>query len=100
MPRAFLAPLTPLSPLPFSHYSHSYFTLLILTLMDPLTVEVREEDIPVAAVQVPPIFVVDEVPLGENPMEVAPVPASDHGVDEGKFRRRLSTFLTAKKLSL
>ncbi|KAL3685375.1 hypothetical protein R1sor_003397 [Riccia sorocarpa] len=46
--------------------------------MDPLTVEVREEDIPVAAVQVPPTFVVDEVPLGENPMEVAPVPASDH----------------------
>ncbi|KAL3675506.1 hypothetical protein R1sor_025454 [Riccia sorocarpa] len=53
--------------------------------MDPLTVEVREEDIPVAAVQVPPTFVVDEVPLGENPMEVAPVPASDHGVDEGEI---------------
>ncbi|KAL3687917.1 hypothetical protein R1sor_014226 [Riccia sorocarpa] len=50
--------------------------------MDPLTVEVREEDIPVAAVQVPPTFVVDEVPLGENPMEVAPLPASDHGVDD------------------
>ncbi|KAL3701045.1 hypothetical protein R1sor_019067 [Riccia sorocarpa] len=53
--------------------------------MDPLTVEVRQEDIPVAAVQVPPTFVVDEVPLGENPMEVAPVPASDHGVDEGEI---------------
>ncbi|KAL3684472.1 hypothetical protein R1sor_002494 [Riccia sorocarpa] len=53
--------------------------------MDPLTVEVREEDIPFAAVQVPPTFVVDEVPLGENPMEVAPVPASDHGVDEGEI---------------
>ncbi|KAL3702538.1 hypothetical protein R1sor_020560 [Riccia sorocarpa] len=48
--------------------------------MDPLTVEVREEDIPVAAVQVPPTFAVDEVALGENPMEVAPVPASDHGL--------------------
>ncbi|KAL3686255.1 hypothetical protein R1sor_004277 [Riccia sorocarpa] len=53
--------------------------------MDPLTVEVREEDIPVAAVQVPPTFFVDELPLGENPMEVAPVPASDHGVDEGEI---------------
>ncbi|KAL3700823.1 hypothetical protein R1sor_018845 [Riccia sorocarpa] len=53
--------------------------------MDPLTVEVREEDIPVAAVQVPPTFVVDEMPLGENPMEVAPVPASDHGVDDGEI---------------
>ncbi|KAL3685027.1 hypothetical protein R1sor_003049 [Riccia sorocarpa] len=53
--------------------------------MDPLTVEVREEDIPVAVVQVPPTFVVDEVPLGENPMEVAPVLASDHGVDEGEI---------------
>ncbi|KAL3691679.1 hypothetical protein R1sor_005330 [Riccia sorocarpa] len=54
-------------------------------MMDPLTVEVREEDIPVAAVQVPPTFVLDEVPLGENPMEVALVPASDHGVDEGEI---------------
>ncbi|KAL3675415.1 hypothetical protein R1sor_025363 [Riccia sorocarpa] len=53
--------------------------------MDPLTVEVREEDIPVAAVQVPPTFAVDEVPLGENPMEIASVPASDHGVDEGEI---------------
>ncbi|KAL3679393.1 hypothetical protein R1sor_022349 [Riccia sorocarpa] len=53
--------------------------------MDPLTVEVHEEDIPVAAVQVPPSFVVDEVPLGENPREVAPVPASDHGVEEGEI---------------
>ncbi|KAL3676569.1 hypothetical protein R1sor_026517 [Riccia sorocarpa] len=53
--------------------------------MNPLTVEVREEDIPVAAVQVIPTFVDDEVPLGENPVEVAPVPASDHGVDEGKI---------------
>ncbi|KAL3688853.1 hypothetical protein R1sor_015162 [Riccia sorocarpa] len=53
--------------------------------MDPLTVEVREEDIPVAAVQVIPTFVDDEVPLDENPVEVAPVLASDHGVDEGKI---------------
>ncbi|KAL3675419.1 hypothetical protein R1sor_025367 [Riccia sorocarpa] len=70
--------------------------------MDPSTVEVREEDIPVAAVQVPPTFAVDEVPLGENPMEVALVPvqrpsafstetlhvttpASDHWVDEGEI---------------
>ncbi|KAL3695144.1 hypothetical protein R1sor_008795 [Riccia sorocarpa] len=53
--------------------------------MDPVTVEVREGDIPVAAVQVPPTFVVDEVTLGENPMEVAPVLASDHVVDEGEI---------------
>ncbi|KAL3678852.1 hypothetical protein R1sor_021808 [Riccia sorocarpa] len=53
--------------------------------MDPLTVEVREEDIPVAAVQVIPTFVDGEVPLGENPVEVAPVPASYHGVDEEKI---------------
>ncbi|KAL3688928.1 hypothetical protein R1sor_015237 [Riccia sorocarpa] len=53
--------------------------------MDPLTVEVREEDIPIAAVQVPPTFVFDDVPLGENPVDVTPVPASDHGVDEGEI---------------
>ncbi|KAL3683379.1 hypothetical protein R1sor_001401 [Riccia sorocarpa] len=53
--------------------------------MDPSTVKVQEEDIPVTAVQVPPTFVVDEVPLGENQVEVAPVPASDHGVDEGEI---------------
>ncbi|KAL3700701.1 hypothetical protein R1sor_018723 [Riccia sorocarpa] len=53
--------------------------------MDPLTVDVWEEDIPVAAVQVIPTFVDDEVPLDENPVEVAPVPASDHGGDDGKI---------------
>ncbi|KAL3681648.1 hypothetical protein R1sor_024604 [Riccia sorocarpa] len=65
--------------------------------MDLLTVEVREEDIPVAAVQVPPTFVVDEVPLGENPMEVAPVPASDHGVDEGEISLELVGVLDSQE---
>ncbi|KAL3694963.1 hypothetical protein R1sor_008614 [Riccia sorocarpa] len=63
--------------------------------MDPLTVEVREEDIPVAAV---PTFVDDEVPLDENPVEVAPVPASDHGGDEGKILPEVADVLDSQEV--
>ncbi|KAL3691166.1 hypothetical protein R1sor_004817 [Riccia sorocarpa] len=56
---------------------------LLCGQMDPTTVEIREGDIPVAAVQVPPSSAVDDVIMDDDPVEVgvASVPPT-FAVDE------------------